>query len=394
MEVSVELSASRGTVARVATARSPNIMGIVTLPPIPEGWWRKDQYRRILPPSLPTDLIDAAMNRAYEVFDPEWRQGNLSHPAIAAITLPGTLSLHFMFELGIDLLSVDKCMRYGRVIKGLRKPREYFAARTELAVAGMLRRNGHEIEFQPPLPNNKRADLIAESHGQTVYVEIKKLLQSDARWLLDRLSFALLFATGEMFRTEPYSNFQGLGYEIRITEAVFDILGGDKAANDVAISRIVSGVTEEARNRLRGGDPPFCFPAGDCVHLRIESGIQSSVSEPPLNPQDELRRSLAQHFESPGAQLHLDHAGLLIIESSSILDPSATRRQVEPLLCALGDEASQLSAAIFIPVYTSPPVRYGLFQAFPVLNPKARFPAHGLRSFQVLAESHSFANDC
>src|SRR5471030_1411915 len=213
-------------------------MGIVTLPPIPEGWWRTDQYRRIIPPDLPTDLVDAAMYRAYEVFDPEWRQGNLSHPAIAAITIPGTLSFHFMFELGIDLLSVDKCLRYGRVIKSLRKAREYLAARTELAVAATLRRKGHEIEFQPLLPNKRRADLIAESHGQTVYIEIKKLLQSDARWLLNRLSFALLLATGEIFRTEPYSNFQSLGYEIRITETVFDILGGDKSANDGVISRI------------------------------------------------------------------------------------------------------------------------------------------------------------
>src|ERR1019366_6314888 len=131
-------------------------MGTVTLPPIHEGWWRKDQYRRILPPGLPTDLVDAAMNRAYEVFDPEWCRGNLSHPAIAAITLPGTLSFHFMFELGMDLLSVDKCLRCGRVIKGLRKPPEYFAARTELAVAAMLRRKDHEIEFQPLLPNKRR----------------------------------------------------------------------------------------------------------------------------------------------------------------------------------------------------------------------------------------------
>jgi hypothetical protein len=148
------------------------------------------------------------MNRAYEAFDPEWRQSNLSHPAIAAITLPGTLSFHFMFELGIDLLSIDKCLRYGRVIESLRKPREYFAARTELAVAATLRREGHEIEFQPLLPNKRRADLIAESHGQTVYIEVKKLLLSDVRGLLNRLSFALLLAIGEVLRTEPYSNFQ------------------------------------------------------------------------------------------------------------------------------------------------------------------------------------------
>jgi hypothetical protein len=160
------------------------------------------------------------------------------------------------------------------------------------------------------------------------------------------------------------------------------------------MSRIVSGAVEEAKNRLVHGEPPFCFPAGDCVHLRIGSGIQFSVAEPSLNPQDELKRSLTKHFKNPGAQLHPDHAGLLIIESSSILEPSATRNQVEPLLCALGDEASQLSAAIFIPVYTSPPVRYGLFQAFPVLNPETRFPAHDLHPFQVLAENHAFAKDC
>jgi len=185
-----------------------------------------------------------------------------------------------------------------------------------------------------------------------------------------------------------------LGYEITITETVFDILGDDKAANEVAISGIVSGAVEEAKSRLLRGEPPFCFAAGECVHLRIASGIQSSVSEPSLNPQDELRRSLAKHFKNPGAQLHPDHAGLLIIESSSILEPAATRSQVEPLLCALGNEASQLSAAIFIPVYTSPPVRYGLFRAFPVLNPKARFPADELGPFQGLSESHAFAKDC
>ena len=92
--------------------------------------------------------------------------------------------------------------------------------------------------------------------------------------------------------------------------------------------------------------------------------------------------------------MHPDYAGLLIIESSSILEPSTTRNEVEPLLCALGDEASQLSAAIFIPVYTSPPVRYGLFRAFPVFNPKTRFPAHDLHPFQVLAENHAFAKYC
>jgi hypothetical protein len=279
-------------------------------------------------------------------------------------------------------------------IESLGKPREYSAARAELAVAATLRRKGHEIEFQPPLPNERKADLIAESHGQTVYIEVKKLLQSDARELLNRLSLALLQAIGEIFRTEPYSNFQGLGYEIKITKTVFDILGGDKAANEVAKSQIISGAVEEVKNRLVHGGPPFCFPAGECVHLRIASGIQSSVSEPPLNPQDELERSLAKHFKNPCAQLHPDHAGLLVIESSSILEPSATRNEVEPLLRSLGDEASQLSAAIFIPVYTAPPVRYGLFRAFPVLNPKTRFPAHGLHAFQVLAESHAFAKEC
>jgi hypothetical protein len=91
--------------------------------------------------------------------------------------------------------------------------------------------------------------------------------------------------------------------------------------------------------------------------------------------------------------LHPDYAGLLIIESSSILEATATTDKVEPLLSALGDSASQLSAAIFIPVYASPPVQYGLFRAFPVLNPKARFPAHELRPFQVLAESYAFAKD-
>jgi len=369
-------------------------MGTVALPPIPEGWWHEDQYCDILPPGLPAGLVDAAMNRAYEVFDPAWRQSNLSHPAIAAIALPGSLSFHFMFELGIDLLSVDKCLRYGRVIKGLREPSEYFAARAELAVAAMLRRKGHEIKFQPPLPNGKKADLIAESHGQTVYIEVKKLLQSDARGLLNRLSFALLLAVGEIFRAEPYSNFQSLGYEIEITETAFDILRGDEAANEAAISRIISDAVEATKDRLVHGEPPFRFPAGECVHLRVASGIQSSVSEPSLNPRDELRRSLSQHFKNPGAQLHPDHAGLLIIESSSILEPSATRNEVEPLLCTLGDEVSQLSAAIFIPVYTSPPVRYGLFRAFPVLNPKTRFPAHDLHAFQVLAEDHAFAKDC
>jgi len=186
-------------------------MEIVTLPPVPEGWWRKDQYRRILQPDFPTGLLDAAMTRAYEVFDPEWRQSNLSHPAIAAITLPGTLSFHFMFELGIDLLSVDKCLRYGKVIEGLRKPREYFAARTELAVAATLRRKGHKIEFQPPLPNKRKADLIAASHGQTVYIEIKKLLQSDARGLLNRLSFALLLAIGDYFSNGTLFELSELG---------------------------------------------------------------------------------------------------------------------------------------------------------------------------------------
>jgi len=137
------------------------------------------------------------------------------------------------------------------------------------------------------------ARLSARSNGQDVYIEVKKLLQSGIRAVLNRLSFALLPAVGEIFRTEPYSKFQPLGYEIKITPAIFGILGADAAANAVAISRIISGVVEDALIRLLEGHPPFSFAAGECVHLRVGNDIQSSVAEPPLGSREELGRSQA-----------------------------------------------------------------------------------------------------
>lgn len=339
----------------------------------------------MLNPDLPPELVDRAMGQVFGVFTSAWQTENAQHPACFYLGARGSMPFTFLFELGVDLLLTSECLRLPSVIHDLRQASSFSSARTELNLAAALTRCGHIIEFRPPLANGKSADLATKDHPeQTVFIEIKQLSQSEAQLSLQRLFMALVSTFSELQRREPWSACAGVGYEIEITHKTLGLLGANAVADEATIAAVVAAVNAEVANRFASGQPPFEFNAGSYARIRIAPDAKCTLAGPPFAPELELKRIVQKHFKNPTEQLPPLHPGILVIRTGSVLDVTMTRNIVEQLLARQGSEGGRLSVVIFLPVYSSFPVRRSMFRAFAVLNPRAQFPAQNLGVYKSL----------
>jgi hypothetical protein len=354
-------------------------------------WWQGKQYRRMLNPGLSLELVDRAMERAFGVFTSGWYAENAKHPACFCFSTRGSGPFTFLFELGIDLLLVSECLRLPSVVNDLRRASAFSSTRTELSLAAALTRYGHQVEFRPPLPHGKCADLAVRDHDETVFIEIKLLSQSEAQVSFQRLCVALVLALSDLQRRAPWSGCAGLGYEIDITSKTLGRLGAGAEADEATIAAVVDKVGIDLTSQFANGEPPFDFYAASYARVRIARDAKCTLTGPPFAPELELKRILQKHFRNPTDQLPPLQAGILVIRTGSVLDATLTRNTVEQLLARQGVEAGQISAVVFLPVYSSFPVRRSMFRAFAVLNPSAQFPAKHLGVYKSLCNIYDIA---
>jgi hypothetical protein len=353
-----------------------------------DKWWREAEYAHLLNPEMPFELIDLAMNEVATVFNEAWfAGGNWNHPAMHSLAARGLSPLQYLVDLGRDLLQVSGCPRLPTVKDELRQASHFASARVLLMVGAALSRDGHLVEFGPELPSGKRPDILAESAGQRVFIEVKNLAESEAHAAYDMLSFALMDAISDLQFSPPWSKFSDCGFDIDITEQTVALLGAgvevDQATIRVVVNSVIIGITQH----FAQSEPPFEFSAGGYAQVRIAKDTRGSLSSPIIAPETELKRILQKHFKRPPEQLHPSEPGILLIKSQAVLDPAMARDIVEPLLAARGNSARQLCAAVFLPLSSNMTVPWSMFPPFAVFNPNAIIHPAELSTFQTLAKA-------
>lgn len=348
-----------------------------------EKWWQEDQYRGFLP-NVTAEQVDAAIARVARVFDSKWMARAEPHPAWVFLGPHGTFPLECLVELGSDLLDVDGVLRLPSVIHDLRVPSHFESTRLELRLAALLRREGYDLEFRPSLPNCREADLAVKDGDQRVFLEVKRLLESEAQTSTSRLSMAIIVAVGDLLRTKPWVDIPGMSYEIELSDSIGDLMRAGPVSDRVTIQGLTSGVVAELKARLEHQTPPFEYEVARLVRVRIGHNLRAGLSGPRLDPVADLKRALRKFLHNAGRQLHPEHPGILVCQTGSFLDAAITRIRLEPLL-ASQEHARHVNAAVFLPVYTSLPERFPIFPPFVVFNPCAAFATQDLSVYQTLS---------
>lgn len=357
-----------------------------------DKWWRTDSCMRILNSSLPGDFVDSVMLRLHQVFDPDWCGRREAHPVRFYLHARGTIPFAYLFELACDLSYVSECLRFPSLVDDLRKAALFSSSRLELQIAAGLVRSGQLVDFRPPLASGRRADLLSHDSSHDLFIEVKETTQSVPQASLQTLNFSLITALSDLQRTEPWKSFADMGFQVEVSDTTLGLLGAGGDVDEATISGVTRAVVAEVKERFAKCQPPFEFDVDQYARVRIAPGAQCTLGGPPYAPEVELKRILQKHFKAPIWQLSLTKPGILVIRSCSVLDDFMTRTTLSPLLAKWGQQASHLSAVLFLPVFTSFPVHWSMFRAFAVVNPAARFPADELPAYRSLCRNFGIEN--
>jgi hypothetical protein len=354
-----------------------------------EKWWHEEQYRDFLR-DIPLEVVDSSVARVAQVFNSKWMAKRDPHPAWMFLGARGTLPLECLVELGTDLLAAEGALRLPTVVGDLRAASHFRSASIELKLAAIFCRLGYEVEFRPPLPNGKEADLCVTDKNSHVFFEVKTLSQSDVELSTSELSMAILMAVGEFLRNQELPETRALGYEIRLSDGVSDLMGAGQEPDRATIHGLTSGVIAELAAHFGRNELAFVYEVAGLVQVRIGPNLRSSLSGPKINRVADVKRAVMKFLRRAGEQLHRDHPGIVVCHTGSVLDSAVTRVCIEPLL-GVQASARHVSAAVFLPVYTSRPERVPFFPPFAVFNPSATFQARDLDVYKTL--SHEFNLD-
>jgi hypothetical protein len=347
-------------------------------------WWHTEQMRGPLPSGVTLEIADRAMERAAQVFNADWCARPSLHPAFRYMHMTGSMPFRFFLDLGLDLLEVSACLRLPSTEKDLREENSFISTRFELEIAALLVRAGHAVEFRPPLPTNKHADLAVSENGNKTHYEIKILHSEEAHRSVGNLhmQIAEIMSSVTVAGSAPAP---ALGYEVMIAPSIMNILGSGAEVDAAVCAAIMSDFRASIARNVTSPPVPIEFLAGPHINVRIAPGITSSVGGPPISPDGELKRILRKHLKTPTEQLPLAGPGILIVQPSSVVLPGTSHPIIENLMRQWGSSGSHISAALFLPIKDTEMVPWMLFEPFAVLNPHARVHAPDIPSFATMA---------
>jgi hypothetical protein len=346
-------------------------------------WWHTEQMRGPLPPSVTLEIADRAMKRAAQVFNADWCATPSLHPAFCYMHMTGSIPFRFFMDLGLDLLDVSDCLRLTSIEKDLREEHSFISTRFELEIAALLARARHAVEFRPPLPNNKHADLAVSENGDKTHYEIKILHSEEAHRSIGspHMQVAEIMSVVTVAGSGTAS---ALGYEVVIAPSILNILGSGPEVDAAVCAAIISDFRASIARNVTSPPVAVAFLACPHVYVRIAPGITSSVGGPPISPDGELKRILRKHLKTPTEQLPIASPGILIVQPSSVIVPETSHPIVQNLMRQWGSSGSHISAALFLPIKGTEMVPWMLFEPFAVLNPHARVHAPDIPSFATM----------
>ncbi|MBI4463819.1 MAG: hypothetical protein HY647_03845 [Acidobacteria bacterium] len=255
-----------------------------------------------------------------------------------------------------------------------------------MELAAHLKRKGHTIEFRPQLPNGKESDFVARCEGQDVYFELKRMQASQKQLAADNLVYSVAMAMRRLTESSQSPQIKHRGYRIELAD-FSDGLGRGRESDESLISGIVQSIVRETRRRAEVGLPlDFVIPNVATVRIGDTGKESSGVTGFSASADHEMKRILRGHFLDALQQIHSKHPGIVVVQTPALLHRHNVEATLLDLLNGAELDAANLSSAIFLPVYHSIPEPWSIFHSFPVVNPKAKFPAMALKAFHDLRE--------
>jgi len=145
------------------------------------AWWRDNIYYE--DDTFDRDIADAAFNELVTVFDAKWMieqksNGNppFPHQIANQLVTEGHLSFQFLYELGVNLLTVKAANLLGDIERRLKSYKEYWeAAAFELQLLSCFIRAGYAVERNYPSGKGRcNCDLKVSKRSETYFLEIKR----------------------------------------------------------------------------------------------------------------------------------------------------------------------------------------------------------------------------
>lgn len=346
-------------------------------------WWAEEEYSRTYRDRISVDEVDKSMRHLARVFNAPWARRVGIHPVHWALLGRGLLQFHFMVSMGRELALLNGSIRFRELTESLRSPTEFDSASVELAIAATLRAHCYEIEFHPPLPSGKSADLLATRGSEKVYFEIKKLRESQVQIAIDHFSRELmrllLAATDD--HAGPLSGFR---FDVRTGFELIEALRICWSDTQTVLNLAERAVIE-AGHRVAAGVLSFdIFPIGHFSFFRGD--LQGSgISAERISTEEELQRVLRKRLPEAINQLHEQHPGIVVFHASGALDSGVAKPVIGELLRRPDSSAAHVSAIFFLPVIYPLPGPWSLFRAFSVKNDTASTPPDQLVAFDILS---------
>jgi hypothetical protein len=352
-----------------------------------EKWWHEDQYRDVLRGNPTLDEIDRAMARVAEVFDEEWSSDFHGHPAALWLLSKGTGPLGFLYGLGADLLEMDGTLRIRAVVHGLKQPSDFPGVRFELGMAALLKRSGFAVEFRPPSPGGKAADLAVTKGSEEVFIELKRLDETKIQAAVQYLTEHIMFTTSDIM-SERFADANAPKCAIDLSPDVLGLLSGDPEL-DAIVTSTYNNIIREELLRHRGKSLPVAFSIPSVANVRIGAAQDqySGIGHPMLPPEIELKRIMRGCLREAIDQLSGFSPGIIVIQTGALLNPSIATSVIASWLSRPDMDLSYISAIVFLPAIPPSGGKVWLFPAFAVLNPKARYSASDLQSYICLREA-------
>jgi hypothetical protein len=351
-----------------------------------DRWWAKDEYTRLYEGRTTLQEVDSKIDRVKEIFSEEWGKATGLHPVHWWLWMQGTMALDFLLGLGANLEEVSGCIGLREVIEGIRNPSDFESARFELALGAILAECGHNIIFRPSLPNGKEADLSACKDDQQVFLELKKLRQSQGQMAASEFSSQIMMAINDL-TSPPDGPLLNYHFEVTLYPELLNSLGAGPEIDAHIINGAVEKIKKETQARVQRGELEFEIPRVGTFVFDRESGTKNSgVASSYGGAWSELKRILQSHVRDAVNQLHPKAPGIIVVQSEGELDEPLTELIVSSLLSSLGSKAQHVSASLFLPVTYSLPTRWAMFNAFSVINPKAVYPPENVQAFRDLSD--------